>query len=160
DRFLVGLGVLIGLVLAERELRERRADERPLVREVAVRDQVLLRMRREPALAVRDELLDLGVADEVVLVVVQYGEEHVEEREAGVDGLLARDLEREDAGAAPRGEVRIEGVRLDSNLVAERTEEALDERRAPADANGGHARTKGERLPDELRPILALAAER
>ena len=70
----------VGLVLVE-QARERVPREAALVLQVAAGDQLALRVARQPALAVPQQLLDLVVADPVVLVVVEHGDQHVEVRE-------------------------------------------------------------------------------
>ena len=54
--------------------------------EVAVDDLLLLRVRRQPRLAVAKQLLHFVLADPVVLVVVQHRDQHVQVREQIVQG--------------------------------------------------------------------------
>jgi hypothetical protein len=65
-------------------------------------------VRREPAFAVAEELRYLVVADEVVLVVVEDGDEHVEVGEQVAD-LASRSQGDAKIGALPPvGERRVE----------------------------------------------------
>jgi hypothetical protein len=52
--------------------------------EVTVDDQLALWMRSEPAFPVTQELIDLGVADVVVLLVIEHGKQHVQVRQGVV----------------------------------------------------------------------------
>ena len=61
--------------------------------QVAVGDELALGMRGEPALAVPEQLLDLVVADLVVLLVVEHGDQHVEVREQVRRACGARDAD-------------------------------------------------------------------
>jgi hypothetical protein len=44
-----------------------------LVFKISVRDELALRMRRQPTLAVAHKLRDLSVSHPIVFVVIQYG---------------------------------------------------------------------------------------
>ena len=75
----VRLGLLVGIGWSSSTSRASASrDEAALVLQVAAGDQLALGVRREPALAVAQQLLDLVVADPVVLVVVEHRDEHVE----------------------------------------------------------------------------------
>src|SRR5688500_919245 len=71
------LDVVGGEPFLGHELLERVARETPLVLQIPPRDEVTLGMHRKPALAAANQLVDLVVADPIVLLVVEYGHEHV-----------------------------------------------------------------------------------
>src|SRR5262249_52308091 len=79
ERFLLaGLGLLgrLGIgVLIGNESREGLADEPSLALQVPADDELAFRVTREPSLPASQKLLELVVADPVVLVVVQDREQ-------------------------------------------------------------------------------------
>ena len=76
---VAGLGLPIRVVLlAGDQPAEGFARQVRLAREVAPRDELALGMLRQPALAAAEQLLDLGCADPVVLLVVEHRDEHVQ----------------------------------------------------------------------------------
>ncbi len=74
-RDIVGRRVLLGQ--APEQLRR----QRPLVAQIAGRDQLAGRMLGEPALALVEQLVDLAPLDEIVLLAVEHGDQHVEMRQ-------------------------------------------------------------------------------
>src|ERR1700735_2992088 len=95
--------------------------------EVPLGDELACGVSREPSLAMAQELRDLVVTDEIVLVVVKDGDEHVEVREQVADLAGGSQGDPEVGALPPVGEGWVEVVsgRLDG--VAERLEEATHE---------------------------------
>ena len=82
------LGIAVGLprvrvvgVLFDDEPAQRLAGQVGLARQVAPGDQLALGVRRQPALAALEQLLDLGRAHPVVLLVVEDRDQDVQVRE-------------------------------------------------------------------------------
>ena len=117
-------------------------------------------MRRQPAAALGQQLLDLLSVDVVVLLQVQHGDQHVEVVEE--IGQAARRLQpQRDVGARPPvGHRLVERQRLDRDPVSQRREQALDEVGAPAHRQRRHQRGQRDRLLHQLRTLLAPPAER
>ena len=85
--------------------------EAALVLQVAAGDQLALGVRGQPALAVAQQLLDLVVADPVVLVVVEHRDQHVEVRQQLAQRQRrARASTREVRALAPVGNAVVERV--------------------------------------------------
>src|SRR5262249_57185485 len=111
------------------------------VAEIAPGDQLALRMAREPALAVSQELLDLGVADPVVLLPVEDGDEDVELRQQLGQPARPRERDRE-VRARPEIKHGIEWMRLGDDVVAERSEKAPHHGLAPPARHDGELRNQ------------------
>ena len=153
---VVGVGLLVG-----EQLVERRARERALVLEVAVARSARARDAPQPALAAAQQLLDLVVADPVVLLASSTGIEHVEVREqvaqphvaAQVDGVVpARRPTRGSArraGAAPR-RPRSRAARTAGAAISSPPRTAATASRA----------SSGSGLVGQLGPRLAPAGQR
>src|SRR5260370_21686252 len=69
--------------------------------QVTVRDRFALGMRRQPPLATADQLLNLVVADEIMLVVVEYRDEHLKMRQQVAQAAFATKRHREVAAGPP-----------------------------------------------------------
>ena len=119
---LLGLGVVdLG------QPGQRRGGQLPPVGQIPAGDELLVRMGREPAAARADQLVDLVVADPVVLRVVQHGQQHVQvvERIGEPDACGQPDVEV--ARLAPLGHGRIELPGRGLDLPAERLEQAAQQ---------------------------------
>ena len=86
-----------------------------------------MRVGREPALAVAQQLADFGLADEVVLGRVEGAEQHVQVAEQRGHGRRAGEGQRAVAGRSPPGEARVQRAARDCDRPAERLEQAADE---------------------------------
>jgi hypothetical protein len=129
--------------------------------QVPARDDLALRVRREPPLAVAQQLLDLVVADPVVLLVVQHRHQHVQVREQLGEPLRSRERDREVAAVAPLGRQRgIERVRLGRHRPPERLEQPAQELVAAAAGQHRDARLERDRRRRDVGPVLRLPAER
>jgi hypothetical protein len=73
------------------------------VLEVAQGDGLALGVVGEPALAEAQQLVDLVVADVVVLAVVEHGDQHVEVREQFASGAVRASVDGVVAAVAPLG---------------------------------------------------------
>ena len=112
-------------------------------------------MRREPALASPQQLLDLGVVDPVVLVVVEHRQQDVQVIEQIGQSALRRESQADVAARAP---LRISGIqpdRLDVDPVPQRLEQSTDELRA---ALGGHDGDPGLQRDRRGRQLLMTLA--
>jgi hypothetical protein len=105
---LVGEGDGLGLGLGE--AGEGGAGEAGAVLEVAGGDGLAFGVVGEPAVAEAEELVDLLVADVVVLVVVEDGEEDVEVGEELAQGAAAGELDGPVGGHAPAGVGGVAGI--------------------------------------------------
>ncbi|MEH3053798.1 MAG: hypothetical protein PGN13_07270 [Patulibacter minatonensis] len=141
------------------ELGDRGGDERHLVLEVTARDQLALGVRRQPAVAAREQLLDLVVADPIVLVVVEHWQQHVQVGEQLREAHLAAQTERQVAAVAPVRVAWVEGDRGHLHLVAERLEQAAHERLSATRRHHGQLSRERERLGREVRASVAAAVE-
>ncbi len=68
---LIALGFILGQTL------QRFPREVPLPLQVAGHDEVFLWMLREPSFATIQQLLDLVLANPIVLLIVEYGNKHI-----------------------------------------------------------------------------------
>jgi hypothetical protein len=148
-----------GLGLGLGEAGEGEAGEAGAVLEVAGGDGLAFGVVGEPAVAEAQELVDLLVADEVVLVVVEDGQEDVEVGEELAQGAGAGELDGPVGGHAPGGVVVVEGEALGGDGVTERLEEAAQEWFAAATGDAGQAGDERERELGELGALLADAGE-
>ena len=73
----VAVGV-VGVVVDRHQARQRVARQSAVVPEVAPGDELAFGMGGEPGPAAPQQLVDLGIAHPVVLVVVEHGEQHEE----------------------------------------------------------------------------------
>ena len=89
-------------------------------------------MTSQPSLPVAQQFLELVLSDEVVLVVVEHGNEDVEVGQQVGECPLGAELHCEVGPLAPGGERGVERVVLGVNLVAERLEQAAQQRLAAA----------------------------
>ena len=142
------------------QLRQRLARQARPVLEVAAGDQLALRMRGEPALAVAQQLLDLVVADPVVLVVVEHRDEHVEVREQVARArTVAVERHGEVRGSRPTPGTRSSsGWRSARDRVAERLEQPPQQRLAAAARQRRRARaSSGSGVAGQLGPVACSA---
>jgi hypothetical protein len=164
DGFLLGrarlLVLVLGRILFREQLLDRGALQGALVLEVARHDQLAVRVAGEPALPAGKQLLDLVVADPVVLLRVEHRHEHVEVRQQVAQPALAGEPERVVAARAPLRETLVERVvdRLDD--VAERLEQLARDLLAAHDRRDREARLERQRLVGEAGARVAAPAHR
>ena len=126
------------------------ASQGSLVAKVAAGDQFTLRMRGQPVAGAMEELVDLIVADPVVLFAVesrnQYGEMSNDLRQqrgrGQTDGVIAR--------LTPRREDGVERFRGRLHDVAERLEEAGNELGTAIRRQGRDGDLEGHRVRSQL----------
>src|SRR5260370_23969282 len=90
--------------------------------QVTVRDRFALGMRRQPPLAAADQLLNLVVVDEIMLVVVEYRDEHVKMRQQVAQAAFATKRHREVAAGPPLCIGFVPNVSLSLYRIPERFE--------------------------------------
>src|SRR5262249_51264335 len=123
--------------------------------EITVGDQLLIRMCAQPTSPTPEQLLDLVVADPVVLFVVQHGHEDVQVRQEIAQTAIRLELDGKVGTAAPLREPLLEWMRLGGNRVSQRLEETAQILfTAPAGKDG---QFRFERK-DRIRQLLSLAA--
>ena len=98
--------------------------------QVAVGDQVPLGMAAQPPIAEAQQLVYFIVADPVMLVVVQYRQQHIQVGQQVLEPGFRCEAHAEVWAGAPLRKARIERVSLNLNSVAERLKQALDEVRS------------------------------
>src|SRR5687768_13623914 len=113
------------------------------------------RMGREPPFAAREQLVDLVAPHPVMLVVVEHRDEHVEVPEQVLQPGRPTQRDVVVRALTPRGPLRIQWLPRDRDLVAERTEEALDHPRPTAAGQRRYCRLERDRGLDEVGAILA-----
>src|SRR5438093_6895576 len=165
ERALLGVASRASVVLLVRRFlgdqpRNRVAHERMTVLEVATGDRFSLGVRREPSLAMTDELLDFVVAHPVVLLVVEHGDEHVQMRQQLGEPLFGGEREGVIPTGAPLGHRRIERMRRSRYRVAERLEQLPEEALALAAGYGGQPRRERDRRGREVGAFLAASRHR
>ena len=137
------------------ETGEDVARQPALVAQVAAGDHLPLGVRGEPAAADAQELLHLGVAHPVVLVVVEHRDQHVEVGQQVAQGTGGAQADREVRAHPPLRKLGVERMGLGRDRVAERLEEAAQHPLAAAAGERRQADVEGERLPHQLRARLA-----
>jgi hypothetical protein len=73
--------------------------------------------------AAQEQLLDLRVADPVVLLTIQHRQQHIQMAQQIAEADLAAEADREVGALAPLGELLVESVARGRDLVAERLEQ-------------------------------------
>ena len=159
DRLLLGIVAGLGRIGVDgvvlHQSPQRLLGQPAVVAEIAPGDEVALGVAGEPVPTAAQQLVDLVGAHPVVLVVVQYGQQHEQLLEHRLQRGRRRQREVEVAAHAPLGELRIERDLLGDHGVSQRLEQA-----------GGDidpAAARGHREPDlesmasagELRTLLA-----
>src|SRR6185503_3897519 len=91
------------------------------------RNQLSRRVRRQPAGPVLEQLLDLLVADVVVLGRVERRDQHVEVAQQVAQPCLGAQLDGKVAARAPLRETLVERLRPGGNGVAQRLEHTAQE---------------------------------
>jgi hypothetical protein len=134
--------VLVSIVL--QEALEGRPGQGPLMAEVAVSNEVLLRVRRQPARTPRQELVHLVVTDVVVLLVIQHWDEDVEVRQQVGESHGRPETDVEVAALTPLREPFVEGQAVGLDLVAERAEQPRDHVLAAAAGEHGKRGLQGD----------------
>jgi hypothetical protein len=127
--------------------------------QVASHDEVALGVRRQPALAAAQQLLDLGLADEVVLVVVEDRHQHVDVLQQVLEAERRPQLEVEVRALPPVGKVLVQGAPGGGDLVAERLEEPPEQLLAAAAGQSGDARGERQRRLGQRLAVPAAAVE-
>jgi len=117
-------------------------------------------MGGQPARAAADELVDLGLVDPVVLVIVEHGQQDVEVVEQIGHALGSVQAQREVPTGPPVGVLGIERDGLGRDLVAERREQPPDDVLPAAGGDGGQRGLERDRRRRELRPLPARAGHR
>src|SRR6185369_3119065 len=125
------------------------------VLEIPARDQLTLRMRRQPAFANTQQLLHLVVAHPVVLLVVEHGNQHVEMCEEIRYAHLAAQRHRVVATLSPLRRAVVEQVRFHSHGVAEGLEETTEQRFTTSAWNHREPSDERNGLRGELRTFFA-----
>ncbi len=123
--------------------------------EVAPRDLLALGVRRQPALAVTQQLLHLGVIDPVMLVVIEDGHEDVEVAEQLVQRSRGAEADTVIGALAPLGELFVERMSLGCHLVAEWLEQPAQEAFPTAAGQDGQPRLQRQLCLGQLGPLLA-----
>ncbi len=111
---------------------ERVRDDRPPPFEVPVGDQLPFRVSGEPALADPQQLVGFVLADPVVLVAVERGQQDVQVPQRVDDALRPGQPEIDVAGIAPPREFGVERDGLGLDLPAQRLEQLVDDLGAAA----------------------------
>ena len=93
-------------------------------------------MAVEPALTVAKQLLDLVVADPVVLLIIEDRDEHVQVRQQVAQSARRSQRDGEQPARAERRHALVECVTRRFDLVAERLEQRAEERLAAAAGDG------------------------
>jgi hypothetical protein len=161
DALLEGLLPLVGHVHDVHDVSdpvERGTGQARLVLEVAVRDERLLGVGGQPVAAAVQQLVDLGLVDPVVLVVVEDGQQHVEMGQQVGQPEIARQREADVTAVAPGRVLLVEADRLHVDGVAERLEEPAHEVLAAAGRHRRQPRLERDRRRRQLRVAAALPA--
>ena len=138
-----------------------RCQRQPLpVRQVAAGDEDLLRVRAEPVGASPDQLVDLVVADPVVLGVVEDRQQDVQVIQRISEPDAASEVNVEIPRLPPRrnGGIQRDGGRRD--LPAERREQAAQQVGAATARDGGQADFQRYGGRGQVRTRVAAAGER
>ena len=114
----------------------------------------------KPARAVTQELFYLFVTHPVMLLVVQYRDEHVEMREQFAQANATAQFDRAVDAFAPVGKFLIERTTLCHNFIPERLEQSPQEPLAPAARQDGNVGFQGERGFCQFRAVLASSRQR
>ena len=101
---------------------ERGPCQPPLVLEVAVDDQLALRMRWQPIGAMAQELLDLVLGDPVVLFPVHYWDQDIEVTEQIAQATSRLQFHGKVRAFAPVLKPGVQGITLSRDGVAHRLE--------------------------------------
>ena len=163
DRHLFGgtrllLAIRIGQVLL-REARQGLSREVALMAQVTPDDGVTRRVRSQPALALAQEFLDFIVADPVVLLRVQDGNQHVEVSEEIRKAHISAQLNRVVRTLAPFREPLVQGMMLCRHLVAQRLEQLPQEWFAASARHDRYVRGEVEPLLGQFGLTLASPGE-
>ena len=168
NRHLTGFGRLgsFGWLLVGRgrlfldEPLDRLADEARLMSQEAACDRLLERMLREPAFPLRDQLLDLAVADPVMLRVVEDRDQDVEMREELGERRRLPQRHREVRALAPLRMPIVERQSSRVDVVAERSEDVGEKPLAAAHRQSIKSGLERNRRCRQLGPILRAAVHR
>lgn len=154
-------GVFFGIAVVgfRSEAGEGFTGETTLEFEVSGDDPVSLGVILEPVLAFRQELFNFLLADPVVLLPVEDGDENEKVLEEGLEGAGFAEGDVVNVALAPVGEVGIERSGLAGDFVSERSEEALELGLAAWGGKGREAGGEIEFLVDEFGVLLAGAIE-
>lgn len=131
-----------------------------LLLEVPADDQIPFGMRGEPALATPHELVDLGLVDPVVLVVIEDRQEHVQVGEQLREPPFRDETQAHMATVSPIGVRRIERDRRHLDLVAQGLEQPPHERFPTARRHDGQPGLERNRGRCQLLVPLARARHR
>jgi hypothetical protein len=141
------LGVVAGgslvLVGVLQEAPEGRPGQDPLVAEVSVGDEVLFRVRGQPARSPGQKLVHLVAADVVMLVVIQHRDEDVEVRQQVGEPHGCPEADVEVAAVAPLRELFVKEQAVGFDLVAEGGEQPRDHVLAAAASQHGKGGLEG-----------------
>ena len=94
--------------------------------EIASRDEVTLRMRGEPALAVVKQFCHLIITDPIMLVVIKDRNEHVKMRQQLMQRQSPFQGHTEIRAVTPVGKLVIQRMALGSDGVAQRFEQTAE----------------------------------
>jgi hypothetical protein len=112
------------------------AHEATAMLQVPIGDRLALRVIAQPAFAVPQELLDLGLANPVVLVVVEDGNEDVEMGQQVAQAAPRGQLDAPVRAVPPGREVAVQGMPSGRHVVAARLEERTEKAFAAAAGEG------------------------
>lgn len=112
--------------------RDRVANEASLTHQVARDDHVSRRMLVQPAFTMTQELLDFVVSNTVVLLVVQYWDQHVQVRQQLAQAARRSQRDSKQPAGPKSGHALVEFVAGRLDVVAERLEERTEKSVAAA----------------------------
>ena len=143
-----------------KQLCQRLTPKVTLVLQVAPGDQVPLWMVVQPPLTIAQQLVHFVVANPVVLVVVQHGQQHVEVRQQIPEPHFRGEFHAEIWAGSPFREPVVQFMRLNRNAITQRLEQTPDEVGAFAGRYDFNPRLQRDGLVCQGRTILAGAGQR
>lgn len=106
-----------------RQFFQRGENEAFLPLQIARHDEILRRMRFQPARAAPQQFFDFLFADVIVFVVVHYRQQNIKMRQGFAQLFDGAKLEAHERRLAPGGKTGVEREFFDLDLVAERLEQ-------------------------------------
>src|SRR5260221_2133004 len=128
--------------------------------QIAVRDQLTLRMRGEPVLALTKELRNLIVADIVMLVVIENRNQDIQMRQEFAEPDFATESHSKVSAEPPLRVGIIQRMRDRFDGVAKRLEEPPRERLATATGDDRQMRLQWQAPRSKIGALFAAAGHR
>lgn len=117
-------------------------------------------MSGQPAGALGQQLFQLVVADEIMLLVVEDGHQHIEMRQQFGERLGCPDSDGKIGTLSPFGKLLVERMARRFDVITERLEEAVQEAFAAADRQHVEPSRERQRRDRQFRPVVAPALHR